>query len=96
MKLHVFCFDLPQSDACFIKAYAVETMETFLDGVPTVNSIRLARASNRLMFCRMVELLQLIWSAASEYPCLAYFEDMIDNHVRGYAERRQMRDDAHQ
>jgi transposase len=21
MKLHVFCFDLPQSDACFIKAY---------------------------------------------------------------------------
>jgi transposase len=32
MKLHVFCFDLPQSDACFIKAYPVETTEAFLDG----------------------------------------------------------------
>jgi transposase len=27
MKLHVFCFDLPHSDACFIKAYAAETTE---------------------------------------------------------------------
>jgi hypothetical protein len=27
MKLHVFCFDLPQSDACFIKAYPAETTE---------------------------------------------------------------------
>ena len=34
MKLHVFCFDLPQSDACFVKAYAAETTETFLDGLP--------------------------------------------------------------
>ena len=25
MKLQVFCFDLPQSDACFIKAYPAET-----------------------------------------------------------------------
>jgi transposase len=32
MKLHVFCFDLPQSDACFVKAYAAETTEAFLDG----------------------------------------------------------------
>jgi transposase len=32
MKLHVFCFDLPHSDACFVKAYAAETMEAFLDG----------------------------------------------------------------
>jgi transposase len=32
MKLHVFCFDLPNSDACFIKAYAAETTEAFLDG----------------------------------------------------------------
>ena len=31
-KLHVFCFDLPQSDACFLKAYAAETTEAFLDG----------------------------------------------------------------
>jgi len=31
-KLHVFCFDLPQSDACFIKAYPAETTEAFLDG----------------------------------------------------------------
>jgi hypothetical protein len=30
MKLHVFC--LPQSDACFIKAYPAETTEAFLDG----------------------------------------------------------------
>ncbi len=29
MKLHVFCFDLPQSDACFIKAYPAETTEAF-------------------------------------------------------------------
>jgi transposase len=32
MKLHVFCFDLPQSDACFIKACPAETTEAFLDG----------------------------------------------------------------
>ena len=25
MKLHVFCFDLPRSDGCFIKAYPAET-----------------------------------------------------------------------
>jgi transposase len=31
-KLHVFCFDLPHSDACFIKAYPAETTEAFLDG----------------------------------------------------------------
>jgi len=31
MKLHVFCFDLPHSDACFIKAYAAETTGAFLD-----------------------------------------------------------------
>jgi transposase len=31
MKLHVFCFDLPHSDACFI-AYPAETTEAFLDG----------------------------------------------------------------
>jgi len=31
-RLHVFCFDLPQSDACFIKAYLAETTEAFLDG----------------------------------------------------------------
>ena len=32
MKLHVFCFELPQSDACFLKSYAAETTEAFLDG----------------------------------------------------------------
>ncbi len=32
MKLHVFCFDLPQSDARFIKAYPAETTEAFFDG----------------------------------------------------------------
>jgi hypothetical protein len=32
MKLHVFCFDLPQSDACFVKAYPAETTDAFLDG----------------------------------------------------------------
>jgi transposase len=31
-KLHVFCFDLPHSDAYFIKAYPAETTEAFLDG----------------------------------------------------------------
>ena len=30
--MHVFCFDLPQSDACFVKAYPAETTEAFLDG----------------------------------------------------------------
>ena len=29
---HFFCMDLPQSDACFIKAYPCETTEAFLDG----------------------------------------------------------------
>src|SRR5665811_1853608 len=31
-KLHFFCMDLPQSDACFVKAYPAETTEAFLDG----------------------------------------------------------------
>ena len=31
-KIHFFCFDLPQSDACFVKAYPAETSEAFLDG----------------------------------------------------------------
>ena len=32
MKVHYFCMDLPQSDACFVKAYPRETTEAFLDG----------------------------------------------------------------
>ena len=31
-KLHFFAFDLPHSDACFLKAYPVERSEAFLDG----------------------------------------------------------------
>jgi transposase len=31
-KVHFFCMDLPQSDACFVKAYPQETTEAFLDG----------------------------------------------------------------
>jgi transposase len=31
-KVHFFCLDLPQSDACFVKAYPKETTEAFLDG----------------------------------------------------------------
>jgi len=30
--MHVFCFDLPHSDAPFVKAYPAETTEAFLDG----------------------------------------------------------------
>src|SRR5918994_6685587 len=30
--IHFFCLDLPQSDACFVKAYPRETTEAFLDG----------------------------------------------------------------
>jgi transposase len=31
-KIHFFCFDLPHSDACFVKAYPAETAEAFCDG----------------------------------------------------------------
>ena len=31
-KVHFFCLDMPQSDACFVKAYPQETTEAFLDG----------------------------------------------------------------
>jgi transposase len=31
-KIHFFCMDLPQSDACFVKAYPCETTQAFLDG----------------------------------------------------------------
>jgi transposase len=31
-KVHFFCMDLPQSDACFVKGYPAETTEAFLDG----------------------------------------------------------------
>ena len=31
-KIHFLCTDLPQSDACFVKAYPRETTEAFLDG----------------------------------------------------------------
>jgi len=30
-KIHFLCLDLPQSDACFVKAYPRETTEAFLD-----------------------------------------------------------------
>ena len=30
-KIHFFCMDLPQSDACFVKGYPAETTEAFLD-----------------------------------------------------------------
>ena len=30
--MHVFCMDLPHSDAPFVKAYPAETTEAFLDG----------------------------------------------------------------
>src|ERR687885_1969428 len=32
VKLHLFCMDLPHSDAAFAKAYPAETTEAFLDG----------------------------------------------------------------
>ncbi len=31
-KMHFMCMDLPQSDACFVKAFPRETTEAFLDG----------------------------------------------------------------
>ena len=31
-KIHVFAMDLPQSDACFVKAYRAESSEAFCDG----------------------------------------------------------------
>jgi transposase len=31
-RIHFFCVDLPQSDACFVKAYPAETAEAFCDG----------------------------------------------------------------
>ena len=31
-KMHFLCMDLPQSDACFVKAFPRETTEAFLDG----------------------------------------------------------------
>ena len=31
-KVHFFAMDLPQSDACFVKAYPAETSEAFCDG----------------------------------------------------------------
>jgi transposase len=50
MKLHVFCFDLPQSDACFLKAYATETTEAFLARIS--HGIRCIGAENqRKLFC---------------------------------------------
>ena len=30
--MHLFCLDLPHSDACFVKAYPAERTEAFLDG----------------------------------------------------------------
>ena len=53
MKLRVFCFNLPQSDACFIKAYPAETTEAFLNGHVSAfaffrrSSTRGPRASDR-------------------------------------------------
>ena len=44
-KVHFFCLDLPQSDACFVKAYPRETTEAFLDG--HVSACRPARSAWR-------------------------------------------------
>jgi len=32
IRFHYFCLDLPHSDGCFVKAYATEDTESFLDG----------------------------------------------------------------
>ena len=32
VRFYYFCVDLPQSDACFVKAYSAETAEAFCDG----------------------------------------------------------------
>lgn len=32
MRFHYFCMDLPQSDACFVKAYPADVAEAFCDG----------------------------------------------------------------
>ena len=32
VRFHYFCMDLPQSDACFVKAYPAEVAEAFCDG----------------------------------------------------------------
>ena len=32
VRFHYFCLDMPQSDACFVKAYPTEDTEAFLDG----------------------------------------------------------------
>jgi transposase len=32
VRFYYFCVDLPQSDACFVKAYPAETAEAFCDG----------------------------------------------------------------
>ena len=31
-NIHFFCMDVPESDACFVKAYPRETTEAVLDG----------------------------------------------------------------
>jgi transposase len=58
MKLHVFCFDLPPSDACFIKAYPAEATEAFLDG--HISALPFS-AAYRYRFCTIISKSQ--WRA---------------------------------
>ena len=57
-KIHFFCMDIPQSDACFVKAYPRETTEAFLDARPIEGSfsdsrslIAVSTRSPRSLFC---------------------------------------------
>jgi transposase len=45
-KIHFFCMDLPQSDACFVKAYPAETTEAFRG--PLQSSCRSATIPNSM------------------------------------------------
>jgi hypothetical protein len=78
MKLHVFCCDLPQSDACFIKPYPAETTEAFLDGHE-----RLLRLQRQLAGYKLLIIDELGYVPLSHTGAELLFEVFSQRYERG-------------
>jgi hypothetical protein len=88
-KVHFFCLDLPQSDACFVKAYPRETTEAFLEGRPQHGRItKQGRTHARTM------LVEAAWQAVrGPGPLRAFYQRVSarrGNHIAAVAVARKL------
>jgi hypothetical protein len=89
MKLRVFCFDLPQSDACFIKAYPAETTEAFLDGHVSAFAFFMACRSRFYMTISKSQWRAFLATASGSAPgpspsssAITYFKSVLADRAK--------------